>query len=92
MKNSREIIAFSPIRFVSSGARGLASDLNADFCFAYMLAFLQSIAQPPVSCVALGMDLRPSSPAIAGACVAVIRDAGFEVDICGILPTPALAF
>jgi len=91
MKNSREIIALSPIRFGTSGARGLVSDLNADVCFAYTLAFLHSIA-PPGSRVAVGMDLRPSSPAIAGACVAAIRYAGFAEDFCGIIPTPALAF
>jgi len=92
MKNSREIIASSPIRFGTSGARGLVTDLNAEVCFAYTLAFLHSIAPPPGSRVAVGMDLRPSSPAIAGVCVAAIRYAGFEADFCGIIPTPALAF
>jgi len=38
------------------------------------------------------MDLRPSSPAVARACAAGIRQAGCEVDFCGVLPTPALAF
>jgi len=92
MKNSREIIALSPIRFGTSGARGLVADLKPDVCFAYTLAFLHSIAPPPGSRVAVGMDLRPSSPAIAGACVAAIRHAGFEADFCGSIPTPALAF
>jgi len=92
MKNSREIIALSPIRFGTSGARGLVTDLNAEVCFAYTLAFLHSIAPPPGSRVAVGMDLRPSSPAIAGVCVAAIRYAGFAEDFCGIIPTPALAF
>lgn len=92
MKNSRDIIASSPIRFGTSGARGMVTDLNAEVCYAYTLAFLHSIAAQPGSRVALGMDLRPSSPAIAGACVAAIRYAGFEADFCGILPTPALAF
>ncbi|MBL1262374.1 phosphomannomutase [Candidatus Methylomicrobium oryzae] len=92
MKNSREIIALSPISFGTSGARGLVTDLNAEVCFAYTLAFLHSIAPSPGSRMALGMDLRPSSPAIAGACAAAIHYAGFQVDFCGILPTPALAF
>jgi phosphomannomutase len=92
MKNSRDIIASSPIRFGTSGARGLVGDLNAEVCFAYTLAFLQSIGAQPGSFIALGMDLRPSSPAIAGACIAAIRYAGFKDDFCGILPTPALAF
>ncbi|MDP2902392.1 MAG: phosphomannomutase [Methylovulum sp.] len=90
MRNSRDIIALSPIRFGTSGARGLVTALTDDVCFAYTLAFLQSITFG--SRVALGMDLRPSSPAIAGACAAAIRYAGLEVDFCGILPTPALAY
>jgi phosphomannomutase len=92
MKNSKNIIASSPIRFGTSGARGLVTDLTADVCFAYTLAFLQSIGVQPGALVALGMDLRPSSPSIAGACIAAIRHAGFKDDFCGILPTPALAF
>ncbi|MGR8981626.1 MAG: phosphomannomutase [Gammaproteobacteria bacterium] len=92
MKDSRNIIASSPIRFGTSGARGLVTELNVEVCFAYTLAFLHSIAAPPGSRVALGMDLRPSSPDIACACTAAIRHAGFEADFCGIIPTPALAF
>lgn len=92
MKNSHNIIALSSIRFGTSGARGLVTDMTDDVCFAYTLAFLQSIAPPSNSRVALGMDLRPSSPDIAGVCAAAIRYAGFEVDFCGILPTPALAY
>lgn len=92
MKNSHDIIALSSIRFGTSGARGLVADMTDDVCFAYTLAFLQSIAPPSNSRVALGMDLRPSSPGIAGICAAAIRYAGFEVDFCGILPTPALAY
>ncbi|MGZ8097039.1 MAG: phosphomannomutase, partial [Methylosarcina sp.] len=64
MKNSKNIIALSPIRFGTSGARGLVTDLNIEVCFAYTLAFLHSIEAQPGSRVALGMDLRPSSPAI----------------------------
>lgn len=92
MKNSHAIIALSTIRFGTSGARGLVTDMTDEVCFAYTLAFLQSIASTPSSRVALGMDLRPSSPDIAGVCAAAIRYAGFEVDFCGILPTPALAY
>jgi phosphomannomutase len=37
------------------------------------------------------MDLRPSSPRIAASCAGAIQAAGFEVEFCGVLPTPALA-
>ena len=92
MKNSHDIIALSSICFGTSGARGLVADMTDELCFAYTLAFVQSIALAPHSRVAVGMDLRPSSPVIAGACIAAMRYAGFEVDFCGIIPTPALAY
>lgn len=92
MKNSHHIITSGSIRFGTSGARGLVTDLTDEVCFAYTLAFLQSIAPASGSRVALAMDLRPSSPGIAKICATAINYAGFEVDFCGILPTPALAY
>ncbi len=82
----------SGVRFGTSGARGLAADMTPQVCFAYTAAFLQVIAAPAGGRVALGMDLRPSSPGIAAACALAIRHAGLEVDFHGVLPTPALAF
>jgi phosphomannomutase len=82
----------SGVRFGTSGARGLVVDMSAEVCFAYTAAFLQVVGLPTGGRVALGMDLRPSSPDIAAACAAAIRQAGMEVDFCGVLPTPALAF
>jgi phosphomannomutase len=82
----------SGVKFGTSGARGLVVDMTDAVCFAYTDAFLQVIAAPAGSRVALGTDLRPSSPAIAAACAAAIRHAGLEVDYCGPLPTPALAY
>jgi phosphomannomutase len=88
----RALMDTSGVRFGTSGARGLAADMSPRVCFAYTAAFLQIIGARPGSRVALGMDLRPSSPDIAGACAAAIRNAGLDVDFCGVLPTPALAF
>ncbi len=82
----------SGVRFGTSGARGLVADMSAEVCYAYTAAFLQIIAAPPGSRIALGIDLRPSSPDIARACAAAIRQAGLVADFCGVLPTPALAF
>jgi phosphomannomutase len=42
--------------------------------------------------VAIAIDLRPSSTRIAAACAAAIEYAGFKVNFCGAIPTPALAF
>jgi phosphomannomutase len=68
------------------------SDFSTDVCFVYTDAFLQVVGTPPGSHVALGMDLRPSSPAILAACAAAIAARGARSDFCGSLPTPALAF
>jgi phosphomannomutase len=88
----RQIMDQSGVRFGTSGARGLAADMTAPVCFAYTAAFLRVVAPPTGSRVALGLDLRPSSPDIAGACAAAIRQAGLIPDFCGVLPTPALAY
>jgi phosphomannomutase len=59
-------------------------------CYAYTSAFLSAV-ESDFSGVVLGHDLRPSSPTLAAACAAAIRNAGREVHYCGALPTPALA-
>jgi phosphomannomutase len=88
----RQMMADSGVGFGTSGARGLVAQMTDEICAAYTLAFVQGLqlAQPGRK-IALGMDLRPSSPAIARACAAAIAQAGCEVDFCGVLPTPALA-
>ena len=81
----------SNVGFGTSGARGLVSDMTDRLCYAYTRAFLQAVvghAGP----VVVGHDLRPSSPRMAAACAAAIRDAGYTVIYAGALPTPALAF
>ncbi|MDT4288902.1 phosphomannomutase [Methylomonas sp. MO1] len=90
--NIQQMMADSGVAFGTSGARGLVSQMTGEVCAAYTLAFIQglNLARPGQK-IALGMDLRPSSPDIAQACVAGIRQAGCEVDFCGVLPTPALA-
>ncbi|MFA5984609.1 MAG: phosphomannomutase [Methylococcaceae bacterium] len=85
-------MAESGVAFGTSGARGLVSQMTNDVCAAYTLAFLQALdLAKPGQKIALGMDLRPSSPAIALACAAAIASTGGEVVFCGVLPTPALA-
>lgn len=88
----QQLMDRSGVRFGTSGARGLVADMTTEVCFAYTAAFLQVIAAPAGSRIALGIDLRPSSPDIARACIAAIHAAGLEADYCGVLPTPALAF
>ncbi len=90
--NIQHLMDTSGVRFGTSGARGLVVDMTDAVCHAYTAAFLHVIAAPAGSRVVLGTDLRPSSPGIAAACAAAIRQAGLNVDYCGPLPTPALAY
>ncbi|MGZ5579543.1 MAG: phosphomannomutase [Methylobacter sp.] len=85
-------MADSGVAFGTSGARGPVSQMTNEVCAAYTLAFLHGLSlATPGQRVAVGMDLRPSSPDIVRACAEGIRQAGCEIDFCGVLPTPALA-
>jgi phosphomannomutase len=88
----QELIKSSGTNFGTSGVRGLETLLTDELCGAYTEAFLEIFENSAFKRIALGMDLRPSSPRIAAACAAAILKCGFEVDFCGTLPTPALAF
>jgi len=80
------------VAFGTSGARGLVSAMTDEVCATYASAFLSVISQSfAVTRVALGIDLRPSSPRIATACASALQSRGITVDYCGALPTPALA-
>ena len=88
----QQLMTNSGVAFGTSGARGLVSQMSSEVCAAYTLAFLHGLKLAKLGQkVALGMDLRPSSPDIVRACAAAIEQAGCIVDFCGVLPTPALA-
>lgn len=87
----QDLMDTSGVRFGTSGARGQVVDMTNEVSFAYTTAFLKAISVSSDR-VALAIDLRPSSPAIAAACAAAIRHAGLDVDFCGAIPTPALAY
>lgn len=81
------------LKFGTSGVRGLVSDMTPQELYLFTVAFLeyaQSIGQH--SEVAIGYDLRPSSPSIFSSIVDTVTGFGREVFDCGELPTPALAF
>ena len=88
----RDVMTSSGVAFGTSGARGLVSAMTDEVCAAYATAFL-SVARQSFTFerIALGMDLRPSSPRIVAACAAALQNQGIKVDFCGALPTPALA-
>ena len=79
-----------PPTFGTSGLRGLVTELTDDLVTDYVRAF--ATALPVGAGVAVGWDLRPSSPRIAQASIAALRDLGLRVQEAGALPTPALAF
>jgi phosphomannomutase len=87
----KQLSAEQGVAFGTSGVRGLVKDLTPALCFAFVRSFLQSVC-PSSKCVAIGMDLRPSSPDIAKACLLATESLDVEVVFCGDLPTPALAF
>ena len=87
----QSLMQSSNVGFGTSGARGLVSDMTDQLCYAYTRAFLQAVVGK-AGPVVVGHDLRPSSPRMAAACAAAIRDAGYTVIYAGALPTPALAY
>jgi phosphomannomutase len=88
----RETLQASGVGFGTSGARGLVEAMTDEVCAAYVHAFVAVMRRGfAFERIALGMDLRPSSPRIAAACADALRQAGLQVDWCGVLPTPALA-
>ncbi|SJN12223.1 Phosphomannomutase [Halomonas citrativorans] len=86
------IIADSGIAFGTSGARGLVEQFTDEVCAAFSVAFISAMQSSfDVKRIAIGMDLRPSSPAMVAACTGAAHAMGVEVDDYGVLPTPALA-
>ena len=80
------------LKFGTSGLRGLVSDLVGGPSYAYAAAFLRVVAAAGASrTVAIGRDLRDSSPGIAATVASAAAAIGFEAIDCGALPTPALA-
>lgn len=90
-----DLMERSGVGFGTSGARGLVADMTDEVCYAYTLGFLQHMeasgSYKRGGSVAIGGDLRPSTPRIMAAVAAAVRDFGHEVVNCGFLPTPALA-
>jgi len=87
----QELAQRSDIKFGTSGLRGLVENLTDEICFAYTKAFLLS-QQGTFNKVAIGHDLRPSSPKITQACISAIESQGLEAIYLGALPTPAIAY
>ncbi len=93
MLNTSVVIAQSGIQFGTSGARGLVTQFTPQVCAAFSHAFLASLrGHFQFQQVAIAIDNRPSSPAMAQACIAAIESQGLEAVYYGVVPTPALAY
>jgi phosphomannomutase len=90
-----DLMESSGVKFGTSGARGLVTAMTDEVCYAYTTAFLQHIEECGDSRakgrVAVAVDRRPSSPAIARAVLRAIADRNYEPCYCGEVPSPAVA-
>ncbi|MBL0659359.1 hypothetical protein [Aeromonas dhakensis] len=69
MLNTSVVIANSGIQFGTSGARGLVTQFTPQVCAAFAHSFLASLdGKFDFNQVAIAIDNRPSSPAMAQAC------------------------
>jgi phosphomannomutase len=91
--HTHEIIKTSGVAFGTSGARGLVTQFTNDVCAAFTVAFVDSLqADFKVSEMAIAIDNRPSSYAMAQACSDALDSLGISPIYYGVIPTPALAF
>ncbi|TPD54456.1 MAG: phosphomannomutase [Thalassolituus maritimus] len=87
------ILAESGVAFGTSGARGLVEQFTPDVCAAFAIAFLETVkAEFQFGAMAIAIDNRPSSYAMAQACAAALKQKGVDTIYFGVVPTPALAY
>jgi len=93
-----DLLEGSSIKFGTSGARGLASELSDEKVFGIVLAFLkfelaqlEELGKSKCSQVAIGGDLRPSTSRIMKAAARAAESIGLEAINCGYIPSPAVA-
>ncbi|MFC1762750.1 phosphomannomutase [Planctomycetota bacterium] len=86
----------SGVKFGTSGARGLATDMTDYVCYVYTLGFLQyleskqELAQRGIR-VAIAGDFRPSTDRIMRAVAQAVTDRGYTPVNSGKIPSPAVA-
>lgn len=89
------ILTHNPIKFGTSGVRGLNSQLTDQVCYLFTLAFLHYLKKireiKARSRVILAGDLRPTTNHILQVIAQAITAAGYPVEYIGKLPTPALS-
>ena len=87
---------FKPLRFGTSGLRALVTQMTDLECAINTKGFVRFLVEmgelEPGGSIALGGDLRSSTPRISAAVRWAIEDEGFVVDYCGAVPSPTLVF
>ncbi|QBG49263.1 phosphomannomutase [Verrucomicrobia bacterium S94] len=91
-----DLMAKSGVKFGTSGARGLATEMTDQVCYAYTKGFLQYLEESGElkksgEPVAIAGDLRPSTGRIMGAVAKAASDMGYVPVNCGRIPSPAVA-
>lgn len=91
-----ELMTRTGVKFGTSGARGLATQLTDLVAYAYTKGFLQYLREygdlgAGVREVAFGGDFRPSTDRIMIAAMKAAEDLGYTSINCGRVPSPALA-
>ena len=80
-----------PLKFGTSGLRGLVTNMTDRECWLHARAFLRyARLSGDIEEAALGGDFRASTPRIMRAVGLAIREEGCRVRFQGILPTPAV--
>jgi phosphoglucosamine mutase len=81
-----------PSLFGTDGIRGVANrDLTPDLALAIGRAAGHALA-PTGGAVVIGRDTRVSGPMLQGALIAGLCSAGVDLWLCGIIPTPGVAW
>lgn len=87
--------SFPELAFGTSGVRALVKSFSFEAVAAYVFSFVQRMRQIDALSkegqIAIGIDLRPSSPGIALMACETLARLGVRPDYLGPLPTPALA-
>jgi len=91
-----DLMQQSGVKFGTSGARGLATEMTDQVCYTYTKGFLQYLEESgelkkTVKAVAIAGDLRPSTKRIMGAVAKAASDMGYAPINCGYIPSPAVA-
>jgi phosphomannomutase len=91
-----ELMVRSGVAFGTSGARGLATEMTDQVCYAYTKGFLQYLEgvgelKRAGERVAVGGDFRPSTDRVMAAVCRAAEDMGYTPVNCGKVPSPAVA-